>query len=204
MRPRSVVFTPHKEYRYIAFNKPYAVLCQFSTPENSDKKVLSSFGFPKNVYSVGRLDYESEGLLILTDDSRLNAALLDPKFGHARTYLAQVENVPGPEQLTELASGIELPWGITRKASAELLSADPDLPPRPVPIRERKNIPTAWIKLTLREGKNRQVRQMTAAVGCPTLRLIRTSIGTLSLDILGLDPGAWAELSQLQIEQLFL
>jgi 23S rRNA pseudouridine2457 synthase len=200
---KPALFRPDSGCRYIAFNKPYAVLCQFSTPEDSDKTVLSAFGFPKNVYSVGRLDYDSEGLLILTDDARLNTALLDPQFGHARTYLAQVETVPTAEQLTSLASGIELPWGMTRQAAAELLSVDPGLPPRPVPIRERKNIPTAWIKLTVTEGKNRQVRKMTAAAGCPTLRLVRISIGALTLDGLKLAPGEWRDLSHMQLGLLF-
>ncbi len=177
---------------YILFNKPYGVLSQF-TPESSWKS-LQEFGpFPKDVYAVGRLDAESEGLLFLTNDTKLRQRLLDPKFGHPRTYLAQVERIPDEESLEKLRSGIRISNALTKPAEVRLLAEEPDLPLRPVPIRFRKNVPTAWLELTLREGKNRQVRRMTGAVGHPTLRLIRIKIGFLSID--GLDPGQWRNLS---------
>jgi 23S rRNA pseudouridine2457 synthase len=181
--------------QYIAFNKPYAVLCQFTCPEGSTKKTLAEFGFPKNVYSVGRLDYDSEGLLILTDDSQVNKKLFSPQNGHERTYLVCVENIPSLKQLQMLQSGVIIEGKKTLPARVKLLTEEPNLPPRPIPIRVRKNIPTAWIELSLTEGRNRQVRKMTAAVGCPTLRLVRIAIGSLNLFNLGLKPGQWKELN---------
>ncbi len=177
---------------HILFNKPYGVLSQFT--RESNWKSLEDFGpFPKDVYAVGRLDAESEGLLFLTNDIELRHHLLDPKFGHPRTYLAQVERIPDESSLEKLRSGIRINNTLTRPADVRLLLEELDLPPRPVPIRFRKNVPTAWLELTLREGKNRQVRRMTGAIGHPTLRLIRTQIGFLSID--GLDPGQWRSLS---------
>lgn len=201
--PDRPLFRVQRNARYLAFFKPYGVLCQFSQPEDSDKSTLKEFGFPAGVYPVGRLDYDSEGLLILSDDPRLNKALLDPAHGHARAYLVQVENVPAEQQLAQLRTGVIVGGERCRPAEAELLEAEPRLPARPVPIRERKSIPTAWIRLTLREGKNRQVRRMTAAVGCPTLRLVRESIGSLNLAGLRLEPGNWVPLSEIQVQQLF-
>lgn len=189
--------------KYIAFNKPYAVLCQFTQPEGSTKKTLSEFDFPKEVYSVGRLDYDSEGLLILTDDGRLNSKLLSPESRHQRTYFVCVENVPILEQLRKLERGLIIEGKQTLPAEAKLLTDEPRLPPRSVPIRERKHIPTAWIELSLTEGRNRQVRKMTAAVGCPTLRLVRVAIGRLSLFDLGLAPGEWKTLNEDELSLVF-
>jgi 23S rRNA pseudouridine2457 synthase len=152
------------------------------------------------VYPVGRLDRDSEGLLLLTDDGRLAHRLTDPRYGHPRTYLAQVERVPGPEAVEALRRGVVLGDGPTRPAGAEMLAEPPDLPERPVPIRFRKNVPTAWLRLTLREGRNRQVRRMTAAVGHPTLRLVRVAIGPVTLG--GLAPGEWAELTAAEVAAL--
>lgn len=196
-------FVAAENKTYIAFFKPYGVLTQFTQPEDSDKEVLSSFGFPPHVYPLGRLDYDSEGLLILSDDARLNSALLDPSKGHRRVYLVQVEKVPTSEELKVFTRGIVIGNYKTRPARAELLECEPQLPPRAVPIRERKNIPTSWLKLTLTEGKNRQVRKMTAAVGYPTLRLVRSEIGGIKLDSLNLEPGQWRKLTQEEVAKLF-
>jgi len=190
-----VKFRPSLNKTYIAFNKPYGVLCQFTVPEGSNKKTLTAFGFPKDVYSVGRLDSDSEGLLILTDDGRLNSKLLFPEHSHPRTYFACVENMPTAEQIQKLCSGVIIEGKKTLLAKAKLLIEEPQLPPRPVPIRQRKYIPTAWIELSLTEGRNRQVRKMTAAVGCPTLRLVRVAIGHLNLFDLNLLPGEWKALN---------
>ena len=202
-RAAAKAFKPAPDRIYLLFFKPYGVLSQFTQPEDSDKRTLSEFGFPKDVYSVGRLDYDSEGLLILTDDARLNQVLLDPRHQHDRTYLAQVEQVPTAEQLTKLSDGVILDDRRTLPAVAQLIEGEPHLPARPVPIRFRKNIPTAWIKLTLQEGRNRQVRRMTAACGCPTLRLVRVAIGRLNLFSLALQPGEWMRLNHEQLALLF-
>lgn len=197
-----VRFSPSLDKKYIAFNKPYAVLCQFTLPDGSTKETLAAFGFPKNVYSVGRLDFDSEGLLILTDDVQLNSELLSPQHRHQRTYYACVENEPSLEQLQRLRSGVIIEGKKTLPAKAKLLNQDPKLPPRPVPIRKRKHIATAWLELNLIEGRNRQVRKMTAAVGCPTLRLIRIAINGLSLFDLALTPGEWKILSEDELSHL--
>ncbi|HLP15950.1 MAG TPA: pseudouridine synthase [Bacteroidota bacterium] len=185
----------------ILFYKPFQVLSQF-TDEGSGKRTLSDFGpFSKSVYPVGRLDYDSEGLLLLTDDNRLKHRLLDPTFAHTRTYLVQVERIPETHALEQLENGVVIEGKQTRKAPlARLLQAEPDLPERVPPVRFRKTVPTAWIELTLTEGRNRQVRKMTAAVGHPTLRLVRTKIGALTLG--GLSPGAHRVLTQREIEML--
>jgi len=196
-------FRPGLDKKYIAFNKPHAVLCQFTLPEGSTKKTLAAFDFPKDVYSVGRLDFDSEGLLILTDDSRLNSQLLSPEHNHQRTYFACVENVPSAEQLQKLRCGVIIEGKKTLPARAKLLTEEPQLPPRAVPIRLRKYIPTAWIELSLTEGRNRQVRKMTAVVGCPTLRLVRVAIGRLSLFDLNLLPGEWKTLNEEELSWLF-
>lgn len=188
---------------YIAFFKPYEVLCQFSKEPNSDKRTLAEFGFPKDVYPVGRLDFDSEGLLLLSNDGRLTSALLDPKFRHQRIYWAQVERVPEQTTLDSLRSGVVIEGKRTLPAHAELLKAEPTLPERSKPIRYRKNIATAWIELGLTEGRNRQVRKMTAAVGHPTLRLVRVAIVNLKLSTLGLEPGQWKHLSAEEMQQLF-
>lgn len=188
-------FAPRSDGTYIAFYKPYAVLSQFTKPEDSEKETLANFRLPPSVYPLGRLDFDSEGLLLLSDDSKLNHALLDPKHAHERVYLAQVENIPPPAALEQLAKGVVIEGRMTAPAKVKLLQEEPELPPRTVPIRVRKNIPTAWIELTLTEGRNRQVRKMTAAVGHPTLRLVRVAIGSLKLGDLDLSPGSWRKLS---------
>lgn len=176
-------------YRYIALHKPYGVLSQFTG--NVPAQTLAGFGLPAGVYAAGRLDSDSEGLLLLTDDGPLIHRLLDPKFAHPRTYWAQVERVPDAAALAALRAGPRLKDGPARPCEARLLNPPPGLPPRDPPIRFRKSVPTAWIEITLREGRNRQVRRMTAAVGHPTLRLIRVAIGSLKLGDLA--PGAWRE-----------
>jgi 23S rRNA pseudouridine2457 synthase len=188
-----------KRFRYFLFNKPYGVLCQFTDREG--RKTLADFGpFPRDVYPVGRLDIDSEGLVLLTNDGPLKHRLLDPKFGHQRTYLAQIERVPTSEALEKLQGGVEIEGKRTIPAGVRLLKEEPRLFHRPVPIRYRRNIPTAWLEITLREGRNRQVRKMTAAVGHPTLRLVRVGMGKLSLA--NLRPGEKRELEEAEIAQL--
>jgi len=179
--------------RLILFNKPYGVLCQFTDrgTEGSTRPTLSGFIDVAGVYPAGRLDLDSEGLLLLTDDGRLQSRIADPKFKTAKTYLAQLEGDVSEDALAALRSGVRLKDGTTRPAEAERIPA-PDLWPRDPPIRFRKNVPDGWIRLTIREGRNRQVRRMTAAVGHPTLRLVRWSIGDWSLD--GVAPGEWRSL----------
>lgn len=172
---------------YLIAYKPFNVLTQFSGEKSEETLQVLQYDFPKDVYPVGRLDKDSEGLLLLTNDKRLNHRLLDPQFKHAREYWAQVENIPSPEALQRLTQGLQLKDGPTRPARAQLLASEPDLPPRDPPIRYRAAIPTAWISLSLTEGRNRQVRRMTAAVGFPTLRLVRWRIESLTLS--GLLPG---------------
>jgi 23S rRNA pseudouridine2457 synthase len=172
----------------IALHKPYGYLSQFSAEDGHPG--LAAFQLPKAVYPCGRLDRDSEGLLLLTDDGDLNHRLTDPRFAHPRTYWAQVERVPDEAALEALRKGPRLSDGPTRPCRARLIP-EPRLPPRDPPIRARKNIPTAWLELTLTEGRNRQVRRMTAAVGFPTLRLVRSAIGPLRLG--DLQPGRWRE-----------
>ncbi len=178
-------------YRCLKLFKPYDVLTQFTDADG--RSTLKDFVPVPGVYPVGRLDRDSEGLLLLTDDGRLAHRLTDPRFGHPRTYLAQVERVPGPEAIEALRRGIVLNDGPSRPVEAELLAGPPPLPDRPVPIRFRKHVPTAWLRLVLREGRNRQVRRMTAAVGHPTLRLVRVAVGPVTLG--DLRPGQWRDLS---------
>ena len=173
----------------LLFNKPYDVLSQF-TDEGGGRKTLADFIDMPGVYPAGRLDRDSEGLLLLTDDGRLQARIADPRFKTEKTYLVQVEGDPDAAQLDTLRGGVRLKDGPTLPAEAERIDA-PALWPRDPPIRVRKSIPDAWLRLTIREGRNRQVRRMTAAVGLPTLRLVRWRIGDWSLDELA--PGAWRE-----------
>ncbi len=177
--------------RYCKLFKPFDVLTQFTDDEG--RPTLKDFVAISHIYPVGRLDRDSEGLLLLTDDGPLAHRLTDPRHEHPKTYLAQVERVPGPAALEALRAGVVLADGPTRPAEVDLLGADPDLPERPVPIRFRKNVATAWVRLVLREGRNRQVRRMTAAVGHPTLRLVRVAVGSILLD--GLQPGEWRDLA---------
>jgi 23S rRNA pseudouridine2457 synthase len=173
----------------IIFNKPYGVLSQFTAHDGHPG--LCGFGLPRAVYAAGRLDFDSEGLLLLTDDGALARRLTDPRFGHPRTYWAQVEGTVTPQALEALERGVLLSDGPTRPCRARLLEEAPQLPPRDPPIRWRKSVPTAWLELVLTEGRNRQVRRMTAAVGLPTLRLVRSGIGRFGLA--GLAPGTWRQ-----------
>jgi 23S rRNA pseudouridine2457 synthase len=196
-------FEPSEDRLYFAFFKPFNVVTQFSPAENEQLESLANFNFPRDVYPVGRLDADSEGVLILSDDTRLNNALLDPEFEHERTYWVQVDNEVTDAALNELRRGVVVQGRMTKPCRAHQIDGEPDLPPRAVPIRVRKNIPTSWISLSLTEGKNRQVRRMTAAVGHPTLRLVRWSIGSLTLGELKLAPGEWTELNLNQVRKLF-
>lgn len=198
-----IKFIPQKGKSYLAFFKPFDVLCQFTPEPGSDKGTLAEFGFPSDVYPVGRLDADSEGLLLLSDDARMNSRLLDPENGHSRTYLAQVENLPTPSAIEKLESGVDIKGHWTLPAKVSLVKEEPQLPERAKPIRVRKNIPTAWLKVAITEGKNRQVRRMTAAVGHPTLRLIRVAIGKLELSDLALKPGEWRHLSEEELGLAF-
>jgi 23S rRNA pseudouridine2457 synthase len=182
----------------IAFHKPYGVLSQF-TPDGSPNRTLAEFGFPKEVYAIGRLDADSEGLLLLSDEAGLNTLLLDPEQGHPRRYWAQVERIPSDEALWKLSSGITIQDYTTRPCGAWLLDPQPEIPPRIPPIRVRKNVADCWIALELTEGKNRQVRKMTAAIGHPTLRLMRVQVGGLELGTLA--PGLWRELEPREKER---
>jgi len=178
--------------RTIALFKPYDVLSQFR--DAGGRPTLAAFVAIPGVYPVGRLDRDSEGLLLLTDDGRLAHRLTDPRFEHPKTYLVQVERIPDAAALESLRRGVVLSDGLTRPAEVELLGQPPELPERAVPIRFRKTVPTAWLRLTIREGRNRQVRRMTAAVGHPCLRLVRVAIGPIELGSLA--PGHWRELTE--------
>lgn len=174
----------------LALNKPFGVLCQFT--DDQGRPTLADFIKTKDVYPAGRLDMDSEGFLLLTDDGPLAHRLTDPRHKQPKTYLAQVEGCPQPHQLQALRAGPRLKDGPTLPIEAELVSEPDWLWPRDPPVRFRKSIPTAWLRLTLREGRNRQVRRMTAAVGLPTLRLVRERVGDWSLD--GLAPGEFRRL----------
>ena len=175
--------------KLILFNKPFGVLSQFTDTRSPSKRAtLSDFIDVKGVYPAGRLDRDSEGLLLLTDDGRLQARLSDPRFKTEKTYLVQVEGAPGEDDLEPLRRGVTLKDGRTKPARAGLI-APPDLWPRDPPIRVRKSVPDSWLSLTISEGRNRQVRRMTAAIGFPTLRLVRWQVGQYSVG--GLAPGAW-------------
>ena len=189
----------------IALYKPFGMLSQF-TPDGSPNRPLSELGLPKEVYALGRLDADSEGLLLLSDEKGLNSRLLHPSAKHPRTYLAQVERVPTDEELAPLRTGVDLKTHRTLPAQVSRLPDEPALPPRDPPIRFRKNVEDCWVKITLVEGKNRQVRKMTAAIGFPTLRLVRQAIGDLTLEALmarGLAPGHFLELTEEERGQAF-
>jgi 23S rRNA pseudouridine2457 synthase len=179
--------------RLILFNKPYGVLCQFTDRSiGPERLTLSNFIDLPGVYPAGRLDLDSEGLLLLTDDGKLQARIADPKFKMPKTYLVQVEGDVQDDALGQLRQGVQLKDGLTRPADVKRI-ADPELWPRDPPVRFRKSVPDCWIMLTIREGRNRQVRRMTAAVGHPTLRLVRWQISDWSLD--ALKPGEWREVA---------
>ncbi len=184
---------------YFIFNKPYRVLCQFSPVEG--KATLSDYlSLPKDVYPVGRLDYDSEGLLLLTNDGLLHHKLIDPRFEHSRTYFVQVEGIPDKTSLIRLSDGVVIEKIKTKKANVRLLENEPELWERIPPIRFRKSIPTCWLEIELFEGRNRQIRKMTAAIGYPTLRLVRVKIEFL--EVFGLKPGEFRELTKQEIFDL--
>jgi 23S rRNA pseudouridine2457 synthase len=193
--------------QYLLFNKPFDVLTQFSEGREALRTVSTSRATLKayipvpDVYPVGRLDRDSEGLLLLTDHGPLQHRLSDPKFGHPRTYWVQVERIPDEFALNQLRDGVKVKDYVSRPAKVQLIYKEPDLPPRDPPIRYRLQVPTAWLEMTLTEGRNRQVRRMTAAVGFPTLRLVRVAIAHLRLD--GLAPGQWRSLTQAEVSQLY-
>jgi len=177
--------------RVILFNKPMGVLSQFTDDKSpTERPTLSAFGLPKGLYAAGRLDRDSEGLLVLTDDGKLQARIASPRAQTEKTYLVQVEGDPSDADLAPLRTGLELKDGRTRPAKARLIDA-PDLWPRDPPVRVRQTVPDRWIEVTLTEGRNRQVRRMTAAIGFPTLRLVRWRVRNWTLD--GLQPGEWRE-----------
>ncbi|MBE9037335.1 rRNA large subunit pseudouridine synthase E [aff. Roholtiella sp. LEGE 12411] len=186
-------------YKYIIFHKPYGVLSQF-TQESPKHSTLKNYIDVPDVYPVGRLDWDSEGLLLLTNDGQLQHRLAHPRFGHERTYWVQVERIPDADAINKLQTGVEIQNYRTLPAKVRLLSQEPPVCDRTPPIRFRKNVPTAWLEMTLTEGKNRQVRRMTAAVGFPTLRLVRVSITHLQLD--GLHPGQWRDLTPSEFKWL--
>ena len=173
-------------FRYLLFYKPFQVLSQFS--RSGARRTLADYIPVEQVYPAGRLDFDSEGLLLLTDDGPLQHRLADPRFGHPRTYWIQVEGVIGKEAIERLAAGLLIQGYKTKSCEARVI-AEPRLAPRDPPIRSRQSIPTSWLELTLTEGRNRQVRRMTAAVGFPTLRLVRAAIGALTIG--DLKPGEW-------------
>jgi 23S rRNA pseudouridine2457 synthase len=176
----------------VMFHKPFGVLSQFTVEPNSSHRTLADFAFPAGIYPIGRLDADSEGLLFLTDEGDLAHRLTDPRHGHPREYWAQVEGIPREESLRQLAGGVTFQGWRCRPCRAWFLDPPPDLPPRQPPIRYRKNVPDVWIALELTEGRNRQVRRMTAAIGHPTLRLVRVRVGQLMLG--NLPPGTWHSL----------
>lgn len=175
----------------IAFNKPYDVLCQFTDRSDPPRRTLAGFGLPADVYPAGRLDHDSEGLLLLTDDGGQAHRITDPRHKLEKTYRVQVEGDPTPEQLDALRRGVTLNDGPTRPARVQRIDA-PALWPREPPVRFRKTVPDAWLEIAIREGRNRQVRRMTASVGLPTLRLVRVAIGDWTLG--DLMPGQWRAL----------
>jgi 23S rRNA pseudouridine2457 synthase len=184
--------------RAIAFNKPYGVLPCFTDP--GGRPTLADYVTVPNVYAAGRLDRDSEGLMILTADGTLAHRITDPIHKLPKVYLAQIERIPDQQTIAELCKGVMLGGKTTRSAEARLLAEAPTLPERPVPIRFRKNVPTAWLEITIHEGMNRQVRRMTAAVGHPTLRLVRVAIGPVQLG--DLKPGEWRDLKKNEIEAI--
>jgi 23S rRNA pseudouridine2457 synthase len=204
-------------FNYILFYKPYNVLCQFTDNENpqNPRQTLKNYINLPEIYPVGRLDYDSEGLLLLTNNGRLQHRLAHRQFSHPRTYWVQVERIPDDSDLQPLRQGLLIQDYRTRPAIAKKLEIEPDLPPRDPPIRYRKNVPTSWLEITLTEGRNRQVRRMTAAIGFPTLRLVRMAIALESLTIppkspkslaqltlQGLNPGQWRKLTSTELQNL--
>ena len=182
-------------FRYILFHKPYGVLSQF-TPEDGARS-LAEFGLPKNIYPAGRLDKDSEGLLLLTDDGPLIEKLLNPLNEKPKTYWALVERVPSEDSLEKMRKGLKIENYLTRPCQVKIMDPFPDIPPRNPPVRIRKSIQDVWLEIRIVEGKNRQVRKMTAAIGHPTLRLIRYKIANLELG--SLKAGEWMEIPKSEI-----
>lgn len=185
----------------LALHKPYGVLSQFTPEPGSRWRTLADFGLPAGVYALGRLDADSEGLLLLSDEPGLNSRLLDPAAAHRREYWVQVERIPTDAALARLARGVRIGDYRTRPCAVRRLEPAPAVPPRDPPIRVRQTVPDCWLALELTEGKNRQVRRMTAAIGHPTLRLLRVRIGRFSLDDLA--PGQWRELTAAERAAVF-
>ena len=177
----------------MAFHKPMNVLCQFTDRSVPPRPTLAGYALPKGIYAAGRLDFDSEGLLLLTDDGALVAAIGSPRFDWPKTYLVQVEGTPGEEALRRLREGLVLNDGPTKPAEVAMIDTPAWLSPRDPPVRVRQTVPDAWLRLVIREGRNRQVRRMTAAVGLPTLRLVREAIGPYTLE--GLAAGQWREVA---------
>jgi 23S rRNA pseudouridine2457 synthase len=202
MAPQAAQSSPPPDvaqrHRYLLFYKPYGVLSSFTDSE--DRPTLARHVPIPGVYAAGRLDQDSEGLMLLTDDGALAHRLTHPDHMLPKTYLAQVEGIPDRAALSSLRSGVEVKGRRTAPAEVELLQVEPSLPDRPVPVRHRETIPTSWLRIVLREGRKRQVRHMTAAVGHPTLRLVRVAIGPLTLE--GLEPGEWRDLSAQELATL--
>jgi 23S rRNA pseudouridine2457 synthase len=185
-------------HRYLLFFKPYGVLSSFTDPEG--RPALADYVPVPDVYAAGRLDQDSEGLMLLTDDGQLSHQLTHPRHKQPKTYLVQIEGIPDEAVLAVLRSGVRIKDYVTEPAGVELLPSEPELPPRPVPIRYRASIPTSWLRFVLHEGHKRQIRHMTASVGFPTLRLVRVGIGPL---IVGdLQPGQWRDLSSAELASL--
>lgn len=191
--------TAHPRPRALAFNKPYEVLPCFTDPQG--RPTLRDYIDVPDVYAAGRLDRDSEGLMLLTSDGSLAHYITDPQHHLPKVYLAQVERIPDTSAMERLRGGVVVNGTATKPALARLLIEEPALPERPVSIRFRKNVPTAWLELTLYEGMNRQVRRMTAAVGHPTLRLVRVAIGPIRLG--KLEPGHWRELTPAEVAQIY-
>ncbi len=177
----------------LAFHKPYGVLSQFTPEPGSPFRTLADFGFPSRVYPIGRLDADSEGLLLLSDEAELNQRLLNPRHAHEREYWVQIERIPSADTLLKLEQGLVIQGHRTLPCRARMLDPQPQFTPRDPPIRVRKSVPDCWVSLELIEGKNRQVRRMTSAIGHPTLRLVRVRIGQLQLE--GFAIGTWRMLS---------
>jgi 23S rRNA pseudouridine2457 synthase len=184
-----------KKHLYLAFNKPYGILSQFTSEKMEE--TLSNFNLPKDIYACGRLDKDSEGLLLLTNDGELIDRLLNPKNDKVKTYWVQVEKIPSLEDLKKLAGGVKISDYQTKPCKAKILDPQPLIPDRVPPVRTRLTVPTCWIEIELTEGKNRQVRRMTAAIGFPTLRLIRKKIG--KLELADLAPGEFREINKSEI-----
>ena len=190
--------TNKSAFRYVALNKPYAVLSSFTGSTGKDN--LSQYIPVPDVYPIGRLDYDSEGLILLTDDGRLSHNIADPRGYIWKSYLVQVERIPSPEALDQLRHGVMIQHQQTRPSKVMLLESEPIVWERSTPIRFRKRVPTAWLQIQIHEGRNRQIRKMTAAVGHPTLRLIRMAIGPITLD--NLQPGKWRNLAKREVVAL--